>query len=260
RANQGRLAASFGRGADAIPFLGRVTLPTDNVISDNLLVAFVAGRQSPPPLGDLAQVAITSGRQTSQRLIDISETYPVEAVADWALRLPHLAEYMSWVEDQYLVSRAWDNHHIIYFGRKVAAADVPHPRHTQFEDGIQLVGHDAWLEPTDTASWLQVTLYWTASRPPTSDHTVFVHLYDRADNLVASHDGPPLFGHLPTGQWEPAEIIPDRHDIQLPVDLSPGEYRLVAGMYDLSTGDRLPVIDEQGTRIGDHTELERMTF
>ncbi len=260
QANQETLAASFGREADAITFLEQVTRPTDNVISDNLLLAFMAGRQSPPPLGDLAQVAISSGRQTSQRLIDISETYPVEAVADWALRLPHLAEYMSWVEDQYLVRRAWDNHHVIYFGRKVAAADVPHPRHTQFEDGIQLVGHDAWLEPTDAASWLQVTLYWTASRPPTSDHTVFVHLYDGAGNLVASHDGPPLFGHLPTGQWEPAEIIPDRHDIRLLVGPSPGEYRLVAGMYDLSTGDRLPVIDEQGTHIGEHTELERIIF
>jgi 4-amino-4-deoxy-L-arabinose transferase-like glycosyltransferase len=282
QADQEVLGARFGREADAISVLERVTRPTDNVISDNLLLAFMAERQSPPPFGDLAQVAIDSGHQTSQRLIALSEAYPVEAVANWAQRLPYMTEYMQWVEDHYLVRRVWDNHHVLYFGRKTAADQVPHPRQVRFGGGVELVGFDAQmaeaspdigsrlflpvppdesaaLQPKGRAA-LQVTLFWTASQTPDQDYTVFVHLYDVAGELRASHDGPPLYGYLPTREWKIHEIIPDRHDIPLPGDLPPGQYRLVAGMYDPATGVRLTVTDAQGAKIGDHTLLETIAI
>ena len=92
--------------------------------------------QSPPPLGDVAQVAINSGRQTSERLIAISEAYPVEAVANWALRLPYLDEYMAWVDSNYLVQRIWDDHHIIYVGRRVPEAQIPNRVDAESSDDL----------------------------------------------------------------------------------------------------------------------------
>jgi hypothetical protein len=274
RANQTVLAAGFGREVEAIAFLKQITRPTDNVISDNLLLPFMAGRQTPPPLGDMAQVAIDSGRQTSERLIAISEAYPVEAVANWALRMPHLADYMAWVEDHYLVRRVWDDHHVIYFGRRVSGGMVPNPRLAKFNDGIELVGFDAQLSdigpgaedtgllsvPQAEPSFWRVTLYWTAYGHPTQSYTVFVHVYNAAGKLVTSHDSPPLLGYLPTLEWDAGEIVPDRHDILLPGNLLPGEYRLVAGMYNPTTGERLPLVDSQGLIMGDSTELERVTI
>lgn len=264
QANQTTLAASFGREADAIAFLQQVTRPGDRVISDNLLLAFLAGRQTPPPLGDVAQVAIASGRQTSERLIALSQNYPVEAVADWALRLPYLSGYMDWVRQNFLARRVWDDHHVIYFGRKVGADQVPNRQRIHFQDGISLLGFEA-LRPDagpssggDTHRWLRVTLFWSASGRPSRDYTVFVHLYDAAGQLVASHDGTPVFGYLPTRQWPEAEVVPDRHDVRLPDELPAGSYRLAAGLYDPANGQRLAVVNEVGIAVDDKVELEHV--
>lgn len=264
QANQTTLAASFGREADAIAFLQQVTRPDDRVISDNLLLAFLAGRQTPPPLGDIAQVAISSGRQTSERLIALSRSYAVEAVANWALRLPHLSGYMEWVTHNYLARRVWDDHHIIYFGRKVSADRVPNRQRVRFQDGINLLGFEVRppeARPSlgrDNGRWLRVTLFLTASEQPGHDYTVFVHLYDAAGQLVASHDGVPVFGYLPTSQWPEAEVIPDRHDIRLPGELPAGSYRLAAGLYDPVSGQRLSVVNDVGVAVGDKVELENV--
>jgi hypothetical protein len=251
QANQTVLAASFGREAEAITFLKQVTRPTDNVISDNLLVPFMAGRQSPPPLGDMAQVAIDTGRQTSERLIAISKAYPVEAVANWALRLPYLDEYMDWVENNYLARRVWDDHHVIYFGRRVPAAQVPNWVDAQVGDSIELLGYDIGKRQQAASSQeykvegkpqaLEVTLYWRANKPVSEDYTVFVQLLDSEGHLVTQHDGQPLSGYLPTGDWSPGDVIPDSHRLALPSELPPGCYQLIAGMYILETLERLPV-------------------
>ncbi len=256
-----RAGVTGGREADAIEWLRSVTAPGDFVLSDNQMLPFMADRLSPPPLGDIAQVAIDSGRQNSQQLIAVSEAYPVEAVANWALRLPYLKDYMAWVEEHYLARRVWDDHHVIYFGRKVAAGAVPHPHSVKYDDGIELVGYEARLSDTTqvgTAFW-RVTLYWTAYRQPAQDYTIFVHVYDAAGKLVTSHDGPPLFGYFPTHTWGTSDVVPDRHDIPLPDDWASGEYRLVAGLYNPATSIRLPLVDDQGIQVGDSTELERVT-
>ncbi|MGQ9502854.1 MAG: hypothetical protein ACUVSF_00285 [Anaerolineae bacterium] len=238
-ANNEVLQARFGREAEAVTLLQRVTRPDDAVISDNLMLTFMAQRKPPPPFGDLAQVAIDSGRQTSRRLIALSETYRVEAVANWALRLPQLTEYMEWVECHYLVRRAWDDHHVLYFARKVTANEVPQRRPAMFEEGIALVGFDAQLD--EAATWLRVTVFWQAMRALRRDLTVFVHLYDAAGRLVASHDGQPVYGYLPTTRWPVDELIPDRHDFPLPADLPAGDYVLTTGLYDPVNGTRLAV-------------------
>ncbi|GAB4528995.1 MAG: hypothetical protein Kow0063_05680 [Anaerolineae bacterium] len=250
QANQTVRTASFGREAEAIVFLSQVTSPADMVISDNLLLPFMAERQTPPPLGDLAQVAIDSGRQTSQRLIAISEAYPVEAVANWALRLPYLDEYMGWVERNYLVQRVWDNHHVIYAGRRVSEDQVPNRVDARLGDAIELLGYDIQdnahqksgrpLNPESRASTLDVTIYWQADRPVQENYHVFVQLLDQEGRLVAQHDGQPLHGYLPTSHWSPGDVIPDHHRLSLPDELPAGRYRLIAGMYVLETLVRLP--------------------
>jgi hypothetical protein len=251
QANQTAKGAGFGREAQAITFLKQITYPTDNVISDNLLLPFMAKRQTPPPLGDIAQVAINSGRQTSERLIAISEAYPVEAVASWALRLPHLDKYMDWVANSYLVERVWDDHHVIYFGRRVLKDLVPNRIDAQVGDSIALLGYDIvssqgatagkLYDTEDNSQTLDVTLYWEARNPVEEDYTVFVQLLDSEGQLVTQHDGQPLYGYLPTGGWSPDEVVPDRHRLPLPDGMSPGRYQLIAGMYTLETLERLPV-------------------
>ena len=77
----------------------------------------------------------------------------------------------------------------------------------------------------------------------TGRYTAFVHLLDPAGQLVAQSDRPPLDGFYPTDAWLPGYPVRDRYALALPPDLAPGTYRLVAGLYDPTTGQRLPVVD-----------------
>jgi hypothetical protein len=83
-------------------------------------------------------------------------------------------------------------------------------------------------------------LYWRSDAPLPLDYTTFVHLRNAAGETVAQKDGPPASGAYPTGLWAAGEIIKD--EISIPLEgVEPGQYSLVVGMYDFTTGLRLPV-------------------
>lgn len=263
-----RTEVTGGRERDAIELLRTVTTSHDFIISDNQMLPFMADRLSPPPLGDIALVAIQSGRQTAQRLITLSNEYEVEAVATWSHRLPWLPAYLDWAEKNYLVKRVWDDQHIIYFGRRISADQVPNRVDAQLGGSIKLLGYH--LERNGSAERdeqrsalvsqpLEVTLYWLSDAPVNKDYTVSVQVVGPDGHLIAQHDSQPMQGYLPTGDWVPGEVIPDRHRLTLPADTPPGHYQLVTGMYDLETMERLPVsrLPAQGTdSLAILTELE----
>jgi len=87
---------------------------------------------------------------------------------------------------------------------------------------------------------LPVTFKWQAISPPSVDYIIFVQMIDLNGRLVAQYDGPPQGGYLPTSQWPIDEILIDRHGVSLPEELSPGEYRLITGLYNPVDGARLP--------------------
>jgi hypothetical protein len=170
---------------------------------------------------------------------------------------------MRWVEDNYLVRRTWDNQHIIYFGRTVNQADVPNARPIDFGAGVRLIGYAARPvvhDAPDAPATLETEVFWQAERAPARDYTVFVHLYDATGRLVASHDGQPVYGFLPTSQWPVGRIIVDRHDIALPADLAAGDYQLAAGLYDATTGERLSPVQTAGGPHGDRADLSTLTL
>lgn len=85
-----------------------------------------------------------------------------------------------------------------------------------------------------------VTLTWQAHGATDVPLTVFTQVLNEAGQLVAQHDSPPADGIRPTTDWRPGERIQDQHVIPLPADLPPGRYRLITGMYDPQTGQRVP--------------------
>ena len=50
-------------------------------------------------------------------------------------------------------------------------------------------------------------------------------------------------GAYPTSGWEGDEVIKDDFMVPLPPDFSAGSYRLLVGMYDFATGQRLEIPD-----------------
>jgi hypothetical protein len=120
-------------------------------------------------------------------------------------------------------------------------------------EAVKLVG--ATLEEPDAPGGsLRVTLVWQALSPPGADHVVFVHLMDRAGQLVAQSDAVPAAqmgpGGYPTSRWATGEVVLDEHVLPSPPSAT-GVYRLFAGMYDPLTGERLPAQDAAGRPIPD---------
>ncbi len=243
RLNRGRLnITTGGREAQAADVLNQVTRPTDFVISDSQLFALLANRRTPPPLGDVALVAIKAGRQSADRLIAMSNEYDVQAVAPWALRMVWLPDYLAWAEENFWVHKVWDNDHQLYFGRKLPpGAPIPNEQSTRLGDSIRLRGFSIDAPAARPGQPLPITLYWQTDAPLETDYTVFVQMIDSGGKLVAQIDSRPLRGYFPTGQWPPGAVIPDRVDIPLPANLPAGDYFIIAGMYDLNTMARLPV-------------------
>jgi hypothetical protein len=258
-----------GRETEAIETLRAVTAPGDFVISDNQMLTFMADRLSPPPLGDIALVAIQSGRQTAERLISLSMDYQVEAVVTWSHRLPWLPAYLEWVEKNYLVRRVWDDQHIMYFGRRMPEEQIPNRINTQVGDTIELLGYKVENRETNADSRqgssganrpLDVTVYWRTAAPVEEDYTVFVQVLSSDERIVAQADSQPLHGYLPTSEWATGEIIPDRHNLSLPDDLRPGQYRVITGMYLLDTLQRLPVQAKGSATVDDRITLTWLQF
>ncbi|HEY65892.1 MAG TPA: DUF2079 domain-containing protein, partial [Caldilineae bacterium] len=141
--------------------------------------------------------------------------------------------------------------------RPLTEADWPSPwrdRRWTFGAAIELIGARV-PERVAPGETLWFDLLWQVTEPIPRAYTVFVHLRDGQGRRVAQRDAQPAwFGPVPTTRWGP-DPQPDAHRLEIPQDLEPGEYTLVIGLYDLETGERLPVRDETGAAVGDEVQL-----
>ena len=108
-----------------------------------------------------------------------------------------------------------------------------------WEGGIELQGARALEDSVQLGQIVRVDLEWQATEPVPERYKVFVHLLGPEGQVVAQRDSEPVDGTLPMTAWQPGEAIVDRYGLWLPVDLPPGEYRLVTGLYHAETGERL---------------------
>jgi hypothetical protein len=105
---------------------------------------------------------------------------------------------------------------------------------------------------------LKVVLFWEPVTKMTDDYTVFLHLRNSSNEIVAQYDGQPLDGAYPTSQWQLEEQVIDPITMPLPADLPPGTYKLVTGLYQLETLARIPVAnDTSGENV---VVLEEITW
>ncbi len=131
------------------------------------------------------------------------------------------------------------------------ALQPANPVQANFDGKMELRGYEVSRQGLNLA----VTLYWQALAPMPLDYTIFVHLVGPDGQTIAQHDGQPAWEvPLPTSTWQPGEMLPDKHILNLPSELPPGDYRLEVGVYYWQTMERLPVI-ENGAAVRDLVEL-----
>ncbi len=115
-------------------------------------------------------------------------------------------------------------------------------------------------DPETGAPVLVVELAWQAQDAITGNYKAFVHLIDAAGVIVAQSDAVPA-GDYVTSRWLPQEVVIDAHRLKLPVDLIPGDYHLVAGLYDPVENQRLPAHDAAGAALpSDRAPLGSWTY
>jgi hypothetical protein len=102
---------------------------------------------------------------------------------------------------------------------------------------------------------LPVELTWLPLSQPQADYNLFLQLLNAAGLPVAQHDSPPNGGYSPTSAWLPRQPVIARHALALPANLVPGNYRLIAGLYNPASGARLAV-----PTGGDFIELAKITI
>lgn len=116
------------------------------------------------------------------------------------------------------------------------------PSGARLGEAITLAGYGLSADRARPGETLLVQLDWQTDAPLAKRYKAFVQLLNADGVLVAQRDGEPGGGSLPTDSWQPGVRIADRHGLAIPADLPPGEYRLIAGLYDAAYPyARLPV-------------------
>ncbi len=129
---------------------------------------------------------------------------------------------------------------------------IPNRLDWQLGDVATLLGYSVSHSSVDPGGEVEVTLYWQAIDPPADqNYTVFIHLFGEDNELVGARDTYPGLGNDPTIYWEPGEIIVDTIPVPVAPDAAgPILLDIEAGLYNLDTGERLPVTGPDGGPIG----------
>jgi hypothetical protein len=100
-----------------------------------------------------------------------------------------------------------------------------------FDNGPQLDGARISNTNVTAGDPICLEMHWSTPQPLPADYTVFVHVLDQHGQVVAQSDLQPGGGYAPTSGWPVGRSITDRHGVVLPPVLSPGDYRIVTGLY-----------------------------
>lgn len=150
---------------------------------------------------------------------------------------------------------------LVYLWPQSHPLDVWRAKPLSAKDGEFRLGEQARIrgyaiEPDRVAGGDLIYVYvaWEALQPFAENDSVFAQLWDvRAPappRVVAQVDTYPGLGLLPTRGWSPHQIVVDRYPLKLSADLPAGwQGMVVVGLYNLNTGQRLPLFDSGSARM-----------
>ena len=91
------------------------------------------------------------------------------------------------------------------------------------------------------------------------NYSVFVHLLDENDLVLASQDTFPGQGTYPTRLWRAGNAIADVYIIVVPpTAFTPSSAQIEVGLYEFDSGKRLAVYGPQGESLGDNVRFHRL--
>jgi beta-glucanase (GH16 family) len=108
---------------------------------------------------------------------------------------------------------------------------------------------------------IQMTYRWEAE-PISSDTRVYVHIV-AADGKLVFQDDHEL--PLPATRWRLPELrwsghVEYEHTLLVPPDLAPGDYKIIAGLWNSKTNERLPITAGEGVTPMDEAAFQVGSF
>jgi len=135
-------------------------------------------------------------------------------------------------------------------------AAIPHRANVDFgapgfPAEMRLLGYSLDSAFATPGSQLTLILYWQSLVAMDRDWSVFVHVIDENQIVVAQRDTFPGLGLMPTRKWEVGRTLADTYVTTIPpTTYAPSEAAIEIGLYDYATGDRLLVATEGGPDAG----------
>jgi hypothetical protein len=119
-----------------------------------------------------------------------------------------------------------------------------------FGGKMMLLGYRVEKEAAAPGDPIPITLYWRALSPMDEDYSVFVHLVAENDLIVGQRDMYPGQGTFPTSLMQPGDTFSDTYVPHVARTLmTPNALEVRVGLYELETGQRLPLADGSGDAV-----------
>jgi hypothetical protein len=124
------------------------------------------------------------------------------------------------------------------------AVRLPIPINAEFGGAVQLVEGGASLATVTPGEEITLNLNWQLTQPVTRSYSIFVHLIDENDVIVAQRDMYPGQGNLALSEQPAGRMWSDRYTLRMPaLAPAPRQLQWAVGLYDYATGERLTLAD-----------------
>jgi hypothetical protein len=171
---------------------------------------------------------------------------PSKVEGHYALHLPSelpRGDYLLWATVGN--HKLWTEITTVAVGRVEPIEAAATPIEANFAHRIALRGVDVSNETPAAGDTMTLIMHWQALQPMIFSFTTFIHVLDSAGEVVAQSDVQPGQGQWLTTGWHKNEWITDQVSLALPPELSAGKYQIVVGWYQVETGQRLPLADNE---------------
>lgn len=243
-----------------VQYIEAVASPDDGIIlnAPGQWDVFGYYYRGPLPVYRLPEERPPNPERLQRRLEEIARQHPKLFVLLWATNESDPQGIMEkWLDTHaYKALDVWRGNvrFLIYATRRTSEEGaIAREMDARLGNAIRLEHFVIWQTRAAPGEVVQVRLRWRATASINRRYKVFLQLLAPGDRLVAQRDTEPLGGTRPTTTWQPGDVIEDNYGMLIPLATPPGEYRLIGGMYDMETGQRLPV--QQGGRQGDFVEF-----
>jgi hypothetical protein len=129
----------------------------------------------------------------------------------------------------------------------------------QFGNAITLAQVKMRNDVASAGDVIPFELTWQTTTPIDQRYKVFIHIGLPDAPPIAQNDSEPAAGYSPTNAWVAEQLIADKRGVWMPANLPAGKQDVYVGMYDMETGQRLP-ITINGRPAGDRLKIGEITI